>query len=115
MYFFVNTNKPCTKSPIMGSWQSFATHRSFSLIRAGFPFEIGYRHFEPRFRDVIQSERFYPSGFEQAFNLHSGLWLHFSYIILNQTCFKLRNDSIAYGEVDNRSKKKIADLVKDAS
>ena len=49
------------------------------------------------------------------FNYHSGLWLLLSYIILSQTCSKLRNGSIEDSEMDNRSEKiDFADLVKDA-
>ena len=54
------------------------------------------------FRDVIWFERFCSNGFRRAFCLP--LWVMaalLSYIILSQTCFKLRNDSVEDSEVDN--------------
>jgi len=62
-----------------------------------------YSKARPHFHDVIPSERFCPNGFR-------------NYIILNQTCSKLRNDSIEDSEEDNRLKKKIdfSELGKDA-
>jgi len=42
---------------------------------------------------------------DKPFNYHSGLWLLLSYIILSQTCSKLRNDGIEDSEVDNRLEK----------
>ena len=52
-----------------------------------------YSKARPHFHDVIPSERFCPNGFR-------------NYIILNQTCSKLQNDSIEDSEEDNRLKKK---------
>jgi len=69
-----------------------------------------YSAARPRFCDVIPSERFYPNGFQRAFNYHSGLWLLLSHITLGQTCSKLQNESIEDSEADNHSEKIDADL-----
>ena len=42
---------------------------------------------------------------EEPFNYHSELWLLLTHIILNQTCSKLKTDSIEDSEVDNHMEK----------
>ena len=103
------------------------THRSFSLLSAGFPCEVHlerspkfkhrcshfeqYLHVAARLchRDITPSERFkiVQMASNNPFNYHSGLWLLLSHtcMYLSQTCFSLQNESIEDSEVDNYLKK----------
>jgi len=67
------------------------------------------------FMTSFRSRDFVQMASEEPFNYHFGLWLLLGWIILSQTCSKLRNDSIEDSEVDNRLEKKdFADLETDA-
>ena len=96
--FFVNVNNNLALS--------LATHRSFSLKKAGFPYEIRLQR-SPNFdivAAILNSTQqpghvfvmlFRPRDFVQmasdkSFNYHSALWILLSRIILSQTCSKLR-------------------------
>ena len=53
---------------------------------------------------------------KESFNYYSELWQLLSHIILSQTCFELRHDSIQDSQVENRlGKIDFADLAKEAS
>ena len=94
-----------------------ATHRSFSLLSAGFPNGVHFQR-NPQFEyccQILNSTQrpscvfvmsfllrdFVLMASDKPFDDHSGLWLLLSHIILSQTCSKFRNDSIEDSEVDN--------------
>ena len=102
---------PWKRTLCLNPASSLATRRNFSLLRAGFPYELSTkksklehrcRHFEqwsaarPRFRDPISSQTFSPNGFRRA-----GLVV--KRLLLSETCSKLWNDSTEDSETEKEN------------